>query len=108
LLRILPELREFDPESLTQFLAFGCTLDWRTIFRGIQILPGGSLWTFENGNCHKGKYFSTETWEMQPQLSAADFEGKFQETFKKTLPRYFSTDSTIGIALTGGFDTRMI
>lgn len=108
LLRILPELREFDPEGITQFLTFGCTLDWRTIFRGIGILPGGSLWTFENGRCRKGKYFSPETWETQPPLLAADFESKFQETFKRILPRYFSTDSQIGIALTGGLDTRMI
>jgi len=108
LLRILPELREFNPEGVTQFLTFGCTLDLRTIFRGIQILPGGSLWTFENGNSHKEKYFSPEIWESQPQLSAEDFEGKFQETFKTILPRYFSTDSKIGIALTGGLDTRMI
>jgi asparagine synthase (glutamine-hydrolysing) len=108
LLRVLPELREFDPEGVAQFLTFGSTLDWRTIFRGVQILPGGSLWTFENGSCRKEKYFSPETWETQPQLSSGDFEGKFQETFKKILPRYFSTDSKIGIALTGGLDTRMI
>jgi asparagine synthase (glutamine-hydrolysing) len=108
LLRILPELREFNPEGITQFLTFGCTLDWRTIFRDIHILPGGSLWTFENDGCRKEKYFSPETWETQPQLSAEDFENKFQETFKKILPRYFSTDSKTGIALTGGLDTRMI
>jgi asparagine synthase (glutamine-hydrolysing) len=108
LLRILPQLREFDPEGVTQFMTFGCTLDWRTIFRGVQILPGGSLWTFENGNCRKEKYFSPAIWETQPQLSAEDFENKFQETFKRILPRYFSTDSKIGIALTGGLDTRMI
>jgi len=108
LLRILPKLREFDPEGVTQFLTFGCTLDWRTIFHGIQILPGGSLWNFENGYCRKDKYFSPEIWEMQPQFSATDFEDKFQETFKKILPRYFSTESKIGIALTGGLDTRMI
>lgn len=108
LLRVLPELREFDPGGVTQFLTFGSTLDWRTIFRGIQILPGGSVWTFENGNCRREKYFSPEIWGAQPQLSAPDFEGKFQETFKRILPRYFSTDSKVGIALTGGFDTRMI
>jgi asparagine synthase (glutamine-hydrolysing) len=108
LLRILPELREFDPEGVAQFLTFGCTLDWRTIFRNIHILPGGSVWTFEKGGCRKEKYFSPETWETQPQLSAEDFESKFQETFQKILPRYFSTDSKTGIALTGGLDTRMI
>ena len=108
LLRILPELREFDSEGVTQFLAFGCTLDWQSVFRGIQILPGASLWTFENGNCRKKTYFSSETWEEQPTLLPEAFESKFQETFKRILPRYFSTDSKIGIALTGGLDTRMI
>ena len=36
LLRILPELREFDAEGAAQFLTFGSTLDWRTLFRGIR------------------------------------------------------------------------
>ena len=83
LLRILPELREFDPEGVAQFLAFGCALDWKTIFRGIKILPGGSLWAFENGNCRREKYFSSENWESQPQLSSEDFEGRFQDDFQK-------------------------
>lgn len=108
LLRILPELREFDAEGIAQFLKFGCALDQKTIFRGIEILPGGSLWTFENGNCRKEKYFSPGMWENKPQLSAEDFEAKFQDTFKKCLPRYFYGGSKIGIALTGGLDTRMI
>ncbi|MGH7950544.1 MAG: asparagine synthase-related protein [Limisphaerales bacterium] len=108
LLRILPKLREFDADGVAEFLTFGCTLNWKTLFRGIEMLPGGSLWTFENGNCRKEKYFSPETWESQPQLSADKFENKFRETFKRILPRYFESNSKIGIALTGGLDTRMI
>jgi asparagine synthase (glutamine-hydrolysing) len=108
LLRILPGLREFDPEGVAQFLAFGCTLDWKSLFRGVDILPGGSLWTFEDGNCRKGKYFSPEILEDQARLPAEEFEQQFQATFKKILPRYFETDSKIGVALTGGLDTRMI
>src|ERR1019366_52700 len=108
LLRILPELREFDPEGATQFLTFGSTLDGRTLFRGIQMLPGGSLWKFANGQCTREKYFSPTAWESQPALNAEDFEAKFSETFKKILPHYFGSESKIGIALTGGLDTRMI
>src|SRR5437867_754321 len=51
LLRVLPELREFDQEGVAQFLSFGCTLGNRTLFRGVQLLPGASLWSFENGKC---------------------------------------------------------
>jgi asparagine synthase (glutamine-hydrolysing) len=108
LLRILPELRAFDEQSVAQFLAFGCTLEWRTLFRGVQLLPGGSAWSFEGGNCHKRKYFSPKTWEAQPALSVESFESEFQESFKRILPRYFESESKIGISLTGGLDTRMI
>jgi asparagine synthase (glutamine-hydrolysing) len=108
LLRILPELRKFDAEGVAQFLALGCTLDQRTLFRGIETLPGGALWIFENGKWSREKYFSPESWEWQPMLSDKDFENKFQQTFKRVLPRYFESESKIGIALTGGLDTRMI
>ena len=108
LLRILPELRQFDTESLAEYLTFGSTLDWKTLFRGIGILPGGSLWSFKDGRRRKEKYFSPEIWEAQPQLTAGEFESRFQETFKQILPRYFEPVSKVGVALTGGLDTRMI
>jgi len=108
LLQILPELRAFDEEGVAQFLAFGCTLEWRTLFRGVGLLPGASVWSFESGKCHKQKYFSSETWEAQPKLSIEVFESEFQATFKRILPRYFESGSKIGISLTGGLDSRMI
>jgi asparagine synthase (glutamine-hydrolysing) len=108
LLRILPKLRQFDEEGVLQYLAFGCTLEWRTLFKDIQLLPGGSAWSFENSKCQKRRYFSPETWGAQPVLTAERFESEFQETFKRILPRYFESESKIGVSLTGGLDTRMI
>jgi len=108
LLRVLPQTRAFDPAGVAQFLAFGCTLDWRTLFRSVQLLPGGSLWTFGQGETRKRKYFSPETWEGLSTLSIDDFENEFQQTFKRILPRYLQHHSRLGIALTGGLDTRMI
>ena len=108
LLRVLPALREFNPDGIADFLTFGCTLEGRTLFRGIQHLPGGSLWTFEPGNCRREKYFSPETWEALPELPAAEYEARLQETFRRIVPRHFEAESNIGVALTGGLDTRMI
>jgi asparagine synthase (glutamine-hydrolysing) len=108
LLRVLPELREFDQEGVTQFLTFGYTLHGRTLFRGVHLLPGGSVWSFENGKCHKQKYFSPEMWESQPSLTVEGFETRFQETFKRILPRYLESNSRVGISLTAGVDSRMI
>jgi asparagine synthase (glutamine-hydrolysing) len=108
LLRILPESRAFDPDGVAQFLTYGCAIEGRTLFRGIQLLPGASLWSFESGQCQKRRYFSPATWESQPILSADGFEARFQETFKRVLPRYFESQARIGISLTGGLDSRMI
>ena len=108
LLRVLPELREFDREGVAQFLGVGCALAGRTLFRDIQLLPGGARWSFENGGVRRDHYFSPATWEVLPKLSAADHEASFHATFKRILPRYFESCSKIGLALTGGLDTRMI
>ena len=111
LLRVLPELREFDADGVAHFFGVGCTMGWRTLFRGVQLLPGGSLWKFENGICRKEKYFSPSSWESLPELTAEEYEAQFAATFKKILPRYFESPEVaapVGMALTGGFDTRMI
>jgi len=108
LLTILPQRRAFDEKGVAQFLSFGCTLDSQTLFRGIALLPGGSIWSFERGACRKRAYFSPATWECQPSLSAEAFQLHFQETFARVLPRYFESPAKIGISLTGGLDTRMI
>jgi asparagine synthase (glutamine-hydrolysing) len=108
LLRVLKETRTFDERGVAQFLNFGCTLEWQTLFSGVQLLPGGSLWSFAGGRPNKGRYFLPGDWESQPALSPEEFESRFQETFRKILPRYFESHSSIGISLTGGLDTRMI
>lgn len=108
LLRILPELRAFDVSGLSQFLQYGCTLDSATLFRGVKLLPGASLWSFDASGCAKRRYFAATTWESQAALTPAAFENQFHEVFRSMLPHYFRTDTDLGISLTGGLDTRMI
>jgi len=108
LLRVLPEVRKFDQVGVAQFLTFGCTLEQRTLFEGVQLLPGASVWSFENGKCQKRRYFSPETWESQSILSAESFAVEFQQTLKRVLPRYFESESRVGMSLTAGLDSRMI
>ena len=108
LLRVLPDLRAFDDEGVAQYLALGCTTGSRTLFRGLRLLEGGSLWTFCQGGLHKERYFTPAVWERPQELTEEEFDAAFHQTFKRILPSYFEGSSRIGISLTGGLDTRMI
>jgi asparagine synthase (glutamine-hydrolysing) len=108
LLRVLPELRAFDVQGVADFLRYGCTRGWNSLFQGIKVLPGASLWSFAGDRCEKRQYFVPETWESQPRLAPEAFEAELHETFTRILPRYFDSDDVIGISLTAGLDTRMI
>ena len=109
LLRVLPELRAFDDEGVAQFLRYGSTLNGCTLFRGIRSLPGGTVLTIQRGVVESRKrYFVPDTWEAQPALDEAAFESQFREAFLRALPGYYSSDTPIGISITGGLDTRMI
>jgi len=108
ILRVVPETRAFDARGIADFLSYECTLEGRTLFQGIQLLPGASVWSFKDGQCRKRKYFSSETWESQPVLSEEAFESALEDIFKRVLPPYFESQEEIGISLTGGLDSRMI
>ena len=109
LLAVLPELRDFDDTGLAQFLAFGSTLGGHTLFRGLKLVPGGSLWRFTpGGSVERNRYFEPAEWEALPTLSAAGFESAFADTFDQVLPAYLRSDQAVGLSLTGGLDTRMI
>ena len=109
LLRVLPELRALDDDGLLEFLHYGCTLNWKSLFRNVGVLPGASLWAFTpDDRCHKRRYFVPAAWESQPTLAAESFADALGSLFMRTLPSYFELDRTVGVSLTGGLDTRMI
>lgn len=109
LLAVLPELRAFDDTGVAQFLAFGSTIGGRTLFRGIELLPGGSLWRFTPGApVQRIRYFVPATWEALPSLTEAEFGARFADVFGRLLPIYLNADRPVGLSLTGGLDTRMI
>lgn len=109
LLRVLPDLRTFDEAGVAQYLAYGCTLKTRTLFRGVSLLPPASAWVFAPRTpVRRTTYFSPTAWETQEAMSQPQFEAAFAETFSRVLPRYLNEPERLGIALTGGLDTRMI
>jgi asparagine synthase (glutamine-hydrolysing) len=109
ILAVRPELRTADPQGLGEFVACGCVLEDRTIFKDIYALPAGSAWVFENGTARtKGRYFHPREWEGQDALAPEAYYTELREAFSRNLPRYFCGGEKIGVSLTGGLDTRVI
>jgi asparagine synthase (glutamine-hydrolysing) len=109
ILAVRPELRSTDPQSLGEYIACGCVLENRTLFRGIRVLPPASSWTFRDGALEKkASYFEPREWEEQEPLDAENYYSHLRDAFTTCLPRYFNGREKIGVSLTGGLDTRII
>ena len=109
ILKVRPELRTADLRGLGEFVACGCVLENRTLFKNVHVLPPGSAWVFRSGALHsKASYFQPSEWEDQTPLEPEAYYRELQQVFSRNLPRYFNGHERIGISLTGGLDTRMI
>ncbi len=109
ILAVRPELRQPDPRGLGEFVACGCVLENRTLFKNIHVLPVAAAWTFRAGSLvEKNHYFLPSEWENQPQVDLETYYRNLREVFSRNLPRYFNGGEPVGVSLTGGLDSRMI
>ncbi len=109
ILAVRPELRNADPKGLGEYVACGCVLENRTLFKGIGVLPPSSAWTFEASELKKkATYFKPREWEEQTPLDSESYYTHLRDAFTRALPRYFNGREKIGVSLTGGLDTRII
>jgi asparagine synthase (glutamine-hydrolysing) len=109
ILAVCPHTRRMDPQAAGEFIACGCALEGRSLFEGINVLPGGSKWVFCNGAlARKEKYFRPAEWEGQEPLEPEPYYREIRDVFSRNLPRYFGAGERLGMSLTGGLDTRII
>jgi asparagine synthase (glutamine-hydrolysing) len=109
ILAVRPELRQLDPRGLGEFVACGCVLEDRSLFRDVHVLPAGSAWTFRRGGAvARKRYFLPREWEDQGILDADEYHHTLRDTFSGNLGRYFRSHERVAMSLTGGLDTRMV
>lgn len=109
ILAVWEQPRTADPQSLGEFVALSCVLENRTLFKGIHALPAASAWSFRAGALErKNTYFQASEWEQQPPLEGESYFQELRDVLRTNLPRYFAGRERIGIALTGGLDTRAL
>ena len=102
--------REFDRQGVAQFLRYGCTFDETTLYKGISLLPPGSVWEFAPRNAGRKEqtFFIPQDWQVDPSIRPESFPEAVSSTLQKILPRYFEAEIPPAMSLTGGWDTRMI
>ena len=109
ILAVRPELRRADPRGLGEFVACGCVLENRTLFKGLHVLPGAAVWLFRDGSIERrNTYFRPQEWENQSPLDAETYYEQLREILSRNLPRYFNGRERVGMSLTGGLDTRIV
>jgi len=109
ILAVRPELARTEPQGLGEFVACGCVLENRTLFKGIHVLPAGAAWVFRKGSLErKNMYFQPQDWEDQGCIEPESYYRELRDIFSRNLPRYFEGEEKIGMSLTGGLDSRMI
>lgn len=108
LLAVLPDVRRLDTRGLAEVVSCGCVLENRSLFQGISLLPGASLWSIAPaGESKRTSYFSPAAWEQQePATEEAYYQG-LKSGFEQVLPRCLAGSQKVGVSLTGGLDSRM-
>ena len=107
LLAAFPHLRAVDLKSLAEYLCFDCVLGERSFFRGVQVLPGGVVWTSERGRMEKRSWYDPGTHEEQIPYSEEEFCERLTTALEHAV-RLRIDGGRIGLALSGGLDTRLI
>jgi asparagine synthase (glutamine-hydrolysing) len=109
LLKVRPDLRSIEVESLAEHLRYNCVTKNKTLFKGISLLPSASCWDFEDSVLPKRRYyFHFSDWEKQPTLEPNEFYQTFSETVSRVFPRYARSANPVAFSLTAGLDTRAI
>src|SRR5262249_37486621 len=73
ILAVVPETRSFDPTGLAELLACGCTLGSTSLFKGIEVLPSGTVVTFSRSGTRRRRYFDPASLEHLEPLPSKDF-----------------------------------
>jgi asparagine synthase (glutamine-hydrolysing) len=108
ILAVCPELRTADSRALGELISCGCVLGNRTLFQGIELVPSASAWTFAGASGERRTYFEPREWEEQAPLDPETYYQQLRDTLARDLPLFFNGRQPVGVALTGGLDTRVL
>ncbi len=99
--------RDVNLAGIAEYLSFGHTLGRKTIFRGIERLPGATCLAFRGGEPVESRYWRPIPPPVQPHVDMADLE-EVRQLFNRSVERALAIGGPTCLALTGGMDARAI
>jgi asparagine synthase (glutamine-hydrolysing) len=109
ILAVAARCRAFDEIGVASYLKFGSVPAPSTLFRDIEVLSGATVITTNCDAPRERRYFEPSEWETLPVLSPSAFSEELAATLRARVPDYATAQgSDVGMAVTGGLDTRMI
>jgi len=108
ILAIAPRTRGFDSTGLAEFLACGCTLGSRSLYRDVEVLAPGTILTFDESGVRRRRSFRQEDLEALEPVSGTQFLEGFPGSLRAAVDRSVNGSPPVGMSLTGGLDSRMI
>lgn len=100
--------REINEEAVAEFFTFGQLFGVKTFFRGIEILPPGSILKWENGNMSIKRYWEFKYDETPRRYSEEYYVDELIRLFKQAVKRRMKGNYKIGLGLSGGMDSRAV
>lgn len=109
ILAVAVSTSELDPTGLAEWLACGCTIGTRSLFRDVEVLAGGTAITFGTaGEVVRTRYFDRSALEQLPQLPATQFLEAFTEGLGAAVNAAIGRAPRAALSLTGGLDSRLV
>ncbi|MBE9572974.1 MAG: hypothetical protein IMF11_20305, partial [Proteobacteria bacterium] len=102
--------KKIDQQGLADFMTLGYSTRDRTLFENIKLLPPASVATFKSdGNLSIQKYWDYSFYsEDDPLWLEEDYVDQFAKILAKATQRQIDSSKSIGLPLSGGYDSRAL
>lgn len=102
--------RGLDPEGLAQVFCYWAPLEGRSVFRGIEALPPGSMLVLHDGRIGMRRYWdwSFPEGRIAATRSADDYADELRELLVSAVRLQLRSDVPVGAYLSGGLDSSII
>jgi asparagine synthase (glutamine-hydrolysing) len=108
LLAAADRLPEIDPVGVMELVAYEHELRERTLFRGIEALLPASRLIVEGGRVRQERYWRYRFADSPSRASEEDLASELAERLRTACARQAEGPGRVGLALSGGLDSRVI